>query len=98
MIRYKVIAKEVRYKKKTYRLGEYLPDGFSEKDKYRLLYPSRVAAEDIGASVDLSTPSVAEQKTIVSNLKAQKAATAAKITTAAKTVKAAPSKAAVSGN
>jgi len=43
MPRFKVIRKSVRWNKQTYHLGEYLPETFTEKDKYRVLYPSRIA-------------------------------------------------------
>lgn len=41
-IRYRVKNKSVRFCKQTYHKGEFLPETFSERDLYRILYPSRV--------------------------------------------------------
>lgn len=71
MIRYQVVRKEVRFGKRTYRKGEYLPESFSEKDKYRVLYPSRIAKVDVPDPIDVSSPSVAEQKMAMAGIKTQ---------------------------
>ena len=41
-IRYRVARQTVRFCKQTYRKGELLPESFSERDFYRVLYPSRI--------------------------------------------------------
>lgn len=40
--RYRVKRQSVRFCKQTYHVGEFLPETFSERDLYRILYPSRV--------------------------------------------------------
>lgn len=65
MKRFKVIRKEVRYKHKTFHLGEFLPEGFTERDKYRTLYPSRIAEVEVPDPIDMTTPSVADQKKVI---------------------------------
>ena len=45
--RYKVIRQSVRFCKQTYHVGDLLPESFSERDLYRILYPSRVKKVDI---------------------------------------------------
>ena len=67
MKRFKVIRKEVRYKHKTFHLGEFLPEGFTERDKYRTLYPSRIAEVEVPDPIDMTTPSVADQKKVVAS-------------------------------
>ncbi len=47
MARFKVIRKSVRWNRKTYHAGEYLPESFTEKDMYRVLYPSRIQKEEV---------------------------------------------------
>ena len=42
MVRFKVACKSIRWNRKTFHAGEYLPESFTEKDKYRVLYPSRI--------------------------------------------------------
>ena len=46
MIRFKVACKSIRWNRKTFHAGEYLPESFTEKDKYRVLYPSRIIKVD----------------------------------------------------
>ena len=46
MIRFKVIRKSVRWKRTTYHEGEFLPEDFKAADKFRNLYPSRIAEVD----------------------------------------------------
>lgn len=41
-VRYRVVRKSVRFCKQTYHKGELLPASFSERDLYRVLYPSRI--------------------------------------------------------
>lgn len=41
-VRYRVVRKSVRFCKQTYHKGELLPESFSERDLYRVLYPSRI--------------------------------------------------------
>lgn len=55
MTRYKVIRKSVRWNKHTYHVGEYLPESFTEKDKYRVLYPSRIQKEEVKEPVQKKT-------------------------------------------
>lgn len=69
MKRFKVIRKDVRYNHRTFHAGDLLPEGFSEKDKYRVLYPSRIAAVEVPDAIDVTTPSVAEQKKMVAGAK-----------------------------
>lgn len=45
--RYKVVRKNVRFCKQTYHKGEFLPESFSERDLYRVLYPSRIEKVEI---------------------------------------------------
>lgn len=71
MKRFKVIRKDVRYNHRTFHTGEFLPEGFSEKDKYRTLYPSRIAEVEVPDAIDVTTPSVAEQKKVVAGSKIQ---------------------------
>lgn len=47
MIRYKVIRKSIRWNRQTYHTGDLLPETFSEKDKYRVLYPSRITSVEV---------------------------------------------------
>lgn len=42
MARFKVARKSIRWNRRTFHAGEYLPESFTEKDKYRVLYPSRI--------------------------------------------------------
>lgn len=79
MKRFKVIRKDVRYKRKTYHPGEFLPEGFSEKDKYRTLYPSRIIEVEVPDPVDVTTPSVAEQKKVVTEIKSMQASNEASV-------------------
>lgn len=46
MARFKVACKSIRWNRKTFHAGEYLPESFTEKDKYRVLYPSRIIKVD----------------------------------------------------
>lgn len=71
MVRYQVIRKDVRFGKRTYRKGEYLPESFSERDKYKVLYPSRIAKVEVPDPIDVSSPSVAEQKMMMAGAQAQ---------------------------
>lgn len=71
MIRYQVIRKEIRFNRHTYHAGEMLPESFSEKDKYRVLYPSRIAKVEVPDAIDVSSPSVAEQKMVVAGMTAK---------------------------
>ncbi len=73
MIRYKVVRKDIRYKNKTYSEGALLPETFTERDKFRLLYPSRVEEVTVPDNVNMGSPSVAEQKSIVTELKKKNA-------------------------
>ena len=45
--RYRVVRQTVRYGKKTYRVGEFMPESFSDRDLYRVLYPSRLEKVEI---------------------------------------------------
>lgn len=47
MKRFVVIAKQVKYKGKMYNVGDFLPPNFSEKERFRLLYPSRVGTVEV---------------------------------------------------
>lgn len=47
MRRFVVIAKEVKYKGKMYLVGDYLPPRFTEKERFRQLYPSRIKAVEV---------------------------------------------------
>ena len=47
MIRYKVTRKSVRFNRQTYHMGEYLPKSFSERDMYRIMYPSRITKVEV---------------------------------------------------
>lgn len=69
MKRFKVIRKDVRFNHRTFHTGDLLPEGFSEKDKYRVLYPSRIAEVEVPDAIDVTTPSVAEQKKMVAGAK-----------------------------
>ncbi len=40
--RYRVARQTVRYGKQTYHKGEFLPESFTERDIYKVLYPSRL--------------------------------------------------------
>lgn len=41
-VRYKVARQKIRFNKQTYHVGEFLPESFSERDLYKVLYPSRI--------------------------------------------------------
>ena len=56
MARFKVIRKSVRWNKQTYHTGEYLPESFTEKDMYRVLYPSRIQKEDTKSVEQVKVP------------------------------------------
>lgn len=45
--RYRVSRQTVRYNKQTYRKGEFLPSSFSERDLYKVLYPSRLEIVEV---------------------------------------------------
>lgn len=47
MTRFKVACKSIRWNRKTFHAGEYLPESFTEKDKYRVLYPSRITSVEV---------------------------------------------------
>lgn len=57
MVRYKVIRKSIRWNRQTYHTGDLLPETFSEKDKYRVLYPSRITSVEVKEEVK-TTPIV----------------------------------------
>ena len=59
MTRYKVIRKSIRWNRQTYHTGDLLPETFSEKDKYRVLYPSRIASVEVKEEVK-TAPVVSE--------------------------------------
>lgn len=56
MTRFVVLRQSVRWKGVTYRKGELLPENFTDRLRYRLLYPSRVGPIQIdsleGAETD----------------------------------------------
>lgn len=45
--RYRVARQSVRFCKQTYHKGEFLPESFSERDLYRVLYPSRIEKVEV---------------------------------------------------
>jgi len=49
--RYRVARQSIRFGKKTYRKGELLPESFSERDLYRVLYPSRIEKVEVADGV-----------------------------------------------
>lgn len=55
--RYKVVRQSVRFGKQTYHVGDLLPESFSERDLYRVLYPSRIEKVEI-ADTEVQTPPV----------------------------------------
>lgn len=72
--RYRVTRKSVRFCKQTYHTGELLPETFSERDLYRVLYPSRIekvnvpdkppaAAAPVTTAPPQTTPAVNAQGT-----------------------------------
>lgn len=66
MTRFVVIAKEVKYKGKMYLLGDYLPPKFTEKERFRQLYPSRIQAVEVPDSPVESTKEKSSKKGIKS--------------------------------
>lgn len=51
-IRYRVARQTVRFCKQTYRKGEFMPESFSERDLYRILYPSRLEKVEVPDKVE----------------------------------------------
>lgn len=45
--RFRVVRQSVRFCKQTYHKGEFLPESFSERDLYRVLYPSRIEKVEV---------------------------------------------------
>lgn len=56
--RYRVARQTVRFCKQTYRKGEFLPESFSERDLYRVLYPSRIEKVEIPDEPETKTTPV----------------------------------------
>lgn len=66
MIRYRITRGVVVYKGKRFKQGEYLPETFSEKERWRTATPHRIAAVSVE---DTNTVSLTE--TITSNVSTQ---------------------------
>ena len=69
--RYRVTRQTVRFGKQTYRVGELLPASFSERDLYRVLYPSRlekveVPDEPVASATEVKNTSMADNAVTVS--------------------------------
>jgi hypothetical protein len=47
MLRYFVERQSVKYKGKMYLEGELLPETFTEKERFRVLYPSRIGTKEV---------------------------------------------------
>lgn len=62
-IRYRVARQTVRFGKQTYRVGELMPVSFSERDLYRVLYPSRL--EKVEVPDETATPTTEVKATPV---------------------------------
>ena len=67
-IRYRVKRQSVRFCKQTYHKGEFLPESFSERDLYRILYPSRVEKVELaeGGTIPPESSSIVKQPQVVS--------------------------------
>lgn len=73
----------VRWKRRSYHKGEFLPDNFSAKDRFRTLYPSRIeevvlpdpVAEPIVASTIKAATAKSEGTKIAAKLIAKKTTT-----------------------
>lgn len=50
--RYRVARQSVRFCKQTYHKGDLLPESFSERDMYRVLYPSRIEKIEVAGPED----------------------------------------------
>lgn len=59
--RYRVVRQTVRYGKQTYHKGEFLPESFTERDIYKILYPSRL--EKVEVATENTIPEAAPQVT-----------------------------------
>lgn len=57
-IRYRVSRQSVRFCKHTYHKGEFLPESFSERDFYRVLYPSRIEKVNVPDTPEVKTAPV----------------------------------------
>ena len=57
--RYKVVRQNIRFNKQTYHTGEFLPESFSERDLYKVLYPSRIEKVQIPDSAPVVLDTVA---------------------------------------
>ena len=55
--RFRVARQSVRYNKQTYRKGEFLPESFTERDIYKVLYPSRLEEVEV-ATGGIVSPAV----------------------------------------
>lgn len=58
--RYRVARQSVRFCKQTYHKGEFLPESFSERDLYRVLYPSRIEKVEVPDIVETETAPVVD--------------------------------------
>lgn len=58
--RYRVARQTVRFCKQTYHVGELLPESFSERDMYRVLYPSRIEKVEVPDEVETAASKIAE--------------------------------------
>lgn len=58
--RYRVVRQTVRFCKQTYRVGELMPESFSERDLYRVLYPSRLEKVEIPDETVTAEPPVSD--------------------------------------
>lgn len=59
--RYRVVRQTVRFCKQTYHKGEFLPESFSERDLYRVLYPSRIEKVEVPDVSETEVASVTTQ-------------------------------------
>lgn len=69
--RYRVIRKSIRYGKQTYHKGEFLPESFTERDIYKVLYPSRLEKVELATGGVISpevNPAVTKPQTVVSGV------------------------------
>nr|DAX58166.1 MAG TPA: Large polyvalent protein associated domain 26 [Caudoviricetes sp.] len=72
MKRFKVISKNIRWNRCTYYEGELLPETFTERDMYRVLYPSRIEC------VEVEEDKTATTKAITSKITSSVTSTASK--------------------
>ena len=61
--RFIVLYQWVKYKGKMYKAGELLPPEYTNRDRYRFLYPSRIGLKPVTVAVESAPIVVAEAPT-----------------------------------